>query len=146
MASDENCIFCKIIAGQIPVAKVYEDEEVLAFMNLQQIQPGHTLVIPKVHYANIYEITDEALVQVTKVAARIARAAKQAFDASGIQLLQNNGSVAWQSVWHLHQHVIPRYEGDVGHDLYAIWTRGTIATPEELEANAAKLREALARL
>jgi histidine triad (HIT) family protein len=143
MKSQENCLFCKIIAGQIPAAKVYEDEEVLAFMNLQQTQPGHTLVIPKAHYENIYEITDEALVQVAKTAARIARAAKKAFAAQGIQMLQNNGAEAWQSVWHLHQHVIPRYKDDIGHDLFAIWTRGTPATPEELEANAAKLRAAL---
>jgi histidine triad (HIT) family protein len=143
MASQENCLFCKIIAGQIPAAKVYEDENVLAFMNLQQTQPGHTLVIPKAHYENIYEITDEALAQVAKTAARIARAAKKAFAAPGIQMLQNNGSEAWQSVWHLHQHVIPRYKDDIGHDLFAIWTRGTPATPEELEANAAKLRAAL---
>lgn len=143
MKSDSSCLFCKIIAGQIPSAKVYEDENVYVFMNLQQTQPGHSLIIPKDHYENVFEITDEALTQVALTAARIARATKQAFNADGIQMLQNNGSSSWQSVFHLHQHVIPRYKGDIGPDLYAIWTKGVPASPEELEANAAKIRAVL---
>lgn len=140
---DENCIFCRIIAGQLPAAKVYEDDNVLVFMNLQQTQPGHSLVIPKDHFESIFDITDEALAQVAQASARIGRATKKAFNADGIQMLQNNGPVSWQSVFHLHQHVIPRYKGDVGHDLFAIWSRGAPATPEQLEANAAKIRAAL---
>jgi histidine triad (HIT) family protein len=143
MARDANCLFCKIIEGQIPSAKVYEDENVYVFMNLQQTQPGHSLIIPKDHYENVFEITDEALAKVAQAAKKIAIATKQAFNADGIQMLQNNGSSSWQSVFHLHQHVIPRYKGDIGPDLYAIWTKGTNATPQELEANAAKIRAAL---
>ncbi len=143
MANNPNCLFCKIIAEQIPAARVYDDDNVFVFMNLQQTQPGHALVIPKDHYENVFEITDEALTQVALASARVARAVKKAFNADGVQMLQNNGSSSWQSVFHLHQHVIPRYQGDVGHDLYAIWTRGTPATAEELEANAAKIRAAL---
>ncbi len=141
--SKENCLFCKIVAGQIPAAKVYEDEQVLAFMNLQQIQPGHTLVIPKNHYENVFDINDETLTHVALTSKRLASAIKAAFNAEGIQMLQNNGSSSWQSVFHLHQHVIPRYQGDVGQNLYAIWTSGVAASPEELASNAAKIRAQL---
>jgi len=143
MLTNENCIFCKIVAGQLPSAKVYEDEQALVFMNLQQMQPGHCLVIPKEHYENIFEIPDDLLGQVSKLSAKIARAVKKAYTAEGIHLLQNNGTAAWQSVPHLHQHVIPRYPNDIGYDLIAIWTKGTAASSAELETNAAKIRQAL---
>jgi len=136
---DENCIFCKIIAGEIPSAKVYEDETVLAFMNLQQKNPGHTLVIPKEHYPNVYEIPDELAGYVAQVAARLARVIKTQFGAAGINILQNNEPAAMQSVFHFHSHVIPRYVGD---DLLAIW-RAAPATPEELTTNAEKIRAGL---
>jgi histidine triad (HIT) family protein len=136
---DVNCIFCKIIAGDIPSAKVYEDEIVLAFMNLQQKNPGHTLVIPKEHYPNIYETPDELVGYVAQIAARIARVVKTQFGAAGINILQNNEPAAMQSVFHFHSHVIPRYAGD---DLLAIW-RSAPATPEELSTNAEKIRSGL---
>ncbi len=140
MPVDPNCLFCKIIAGQIPSAKVYEDDKVFAFMNLQQKNPGHTLVIPKEHHRNLYDISEEVAAEVARVTVRLAKAIKAAFQPDGLNALQNSEPAAMQSVFHYHLHLIPRYEGD---DLFAIW-RSPAATPEELNTNAAKIRAELA--
>ncbi|NWJ48720.1 MAG: HIT family protein [Chloroflexi bacterium] len=136
---DENCIFCKIVAGKLPSAKAYEDDKVLVFMNLQQKNPGHTLVIPKVHYPNIYEIPDDYVSYVAQVGARVARALKRQFEPLGVNLLQNNEPAAMQSVFHYHVHVIPRYKDD---DLLAIW-KASASSPDVLNANAEKLKAGL---
>ncbi|HEX2912292.1 MAG TPA: HIT family protein [Chloroflexia bacterium] len=134
-----DCLFCKIIQGQLPSAKVYEDEKIYAFMNLQQKNPGHTLIVPKEHHRNIYDISEEAASEVAKVSIRLAKAIKAAFNPDGINSLQNSEPAAMQSIFHYHLHLIPRYKGD---DLLAIW-RSPAATPEELNANAERIRAAL---
>ncbi|MEN2767713.1 HIT family protein [Ornithinibacillus xuwenensis] len=109
----ENCIFCKIIAGEIPSAKVYEDEDVYAFLDISQVTKGHTLVIPKTHTKNIYETPSEVASSLFARVPKIANAIKAAFQPSGMNLLNNNEPAADQSVFHLHIHLIPRYgEGD----------------------------------
>jgi histidine triad (HIT) family protein len=136
---DENCIFCKIVAGNLPSAKVYEDEDVLVFMNLQQKNPGHSLVISKAHYANVYELPEDLTAKTAIVAKRIAVAVKKAFECDGVNVLQNNEPASMQSVFHYHIHVIPRYKGD---DLLGIWA-SPAAKPEVLAANAEKIKTAL---
>lgn len=112
MAHDD-CIFCKIIEGDIPSAKVYEDEHVLAFLDISQVTKGHTLVIPKKHVKNIYETPSEVASELFARVPRIANAIKAAFQPVGMNLLNNNEAPADQSVFHLHIHLIPRYgEGD----------------------------------
>lgn len=110
----EDCLFCKIIDGELPSAKVYEDEYVYAFMDISQITKGHTLVIPKTHTRNIYE-TDEKTAK--KFFARIplvANAIKKAFNPVGLNMLNNNEILAGQTVYHLHMHLIPRYDENDG--------------------------------
>lgn len=136
---DPNCIFCKIVAGQLPSAKVYEDDRVLAFMNLQQKNPGHTLIIPKQHVVNMYDISEDTAADVARVAVRIGKAVKKRFRPDGVNMLQNSEPAAMQSVMHYHVHVIPRYFGD---DLFEIW-ESEAATPEELNRNAERIRDTL---
>jgi histidine triad (HIT) family protein len=109
----EDCIFCKIIDGEIPSAKVYEDDHVYAFLDISQVTKGHTLVIPKVHTKNIYETPAEVASELFARVPKIANAIKAAYQPAGLNLLNNNEPAADQSVFHLHIHLIPRYgEGD----------------------------------
>lgn len=107
-----RCIFCKIINKEIPSKIVYEDELVLAILDLSQATYGHTLVIPKKHYENIYEIDDETLAHLIKIVKKLAIKIKNKLNASGINILNNNETAAGQSVMHLHFHIIPRYDND----------------------------------
>lgn len=108
-----DCIFCKIINGEIPNAKVFENEHVYAFLDISQVSKGHTLVIPKVHKENVFELTPEIAQQIFEVVPSIANAIKKEFNPIGMNLLQNNGEQAGQSVFHFHLHLIPRYgKGD----------------------------------
>lgn len=110
-----DCIFCKIIQGEIPSAKVYEDENLLAFLDITQVTPGHTLVIPKKHVQDIYAYDDEIASLIAKKLPVIARAIKEAFpDCKGINILNNNEPTAYQSVFHTHWHIIPRYHAEDG--------------------------------
>lgn len=106
-----DCIFCKIINKEIPANIVYEDEHVLAFLDITQGTKGHTLVIPKVHSKNILETDDETLNHVFKATKKVAQAIKKAFDPIGLNIL-NNTDKPLQSVFHFHVHIIPRYEDD----------------------------------
>ncbi|NCC49965.1 MAG: HIT family protein [Spartobacteria bacterium] len=112
MSSD--CIFCKIVKGEIPSAKVYEDDDLLAFIDVGPIIKGHTLVIPKEHYDNIAATPVDVLQKLIKLVQRIAGAQMNALDADGVNIIQNNGEVAGQAVPHIHFHVIPRFKDD-GH-------------------------------
>ena len=114
-----DCIFCKIINGEIPSAKVYEDENVLAFLDIGQVTKGHTLVIPKVHKENVFELTDEIAANVFSAVPKLANAIKAAYDPIGLNVLQNNGEAAGQSVFHFHMHLIPRY--GKGDGFGAVW-------------------------
>src|SRR5699024_6064068 len=103
-----DCVFCKIINGEIPSSKVYEDENVLAFLDLSQVTKGHTLVIPKNHEENIYELSEESAKAVFTAVPKIARAIKATYDPIGMNMLNNNGKDAGQSVFHYHVHLLPR--------------------------------------
>src|SRR5690625_3537280 len=103
----DDCLFCKIIDGDIPSAKVYEDEHVYAFLDISQVTKGHTLVIPKKHVKDIYELDEEIASTLFSRVPKIAKAIKQAYQPVGINLLNNNEIAAGQSVFHLHIHVLP---------------------------------------
>lgn len=105
-----NCIFCKIIDGEIPSYTIYEDEYVKAFLDISQATPGHTLVVPKKHIANIFEYDSEMAAQIFSRIPKIANAIKRsAPDILGMNIVNNNGEIAYQSVFHSHIHLIPRY-------------------------------------
>ncbi len=108
---DPDNIFAKIIRGELPAFKVYEDEHTLAFMDIMPQVEGHTLVIPKAGGANIFDLSDEALRATITTTKKVASAVKQAFSAEGIMIAQLNGSAAGQTVFHLHFHVLPRNAG-----------------------------------
>jgi len=108
----DDCIFCKIAAGQIPSTKVYEDDNVLAFMDIGPISEGHTLVIPKRHYGKLDQCDPDTLTKISACLGRIAGAVKEAMNAEGYNVLCNNGRAAGQLVDHVHFHVIPRNSGD----------------------------------
>lgn len=108
-----DCIFCRIIDGRLPASKVYEDELVVAFMDLYPINPGHLLVVPKRHAAQLHELDEDTGAHLFRIAMRLERALRRTdVRCQGTNLLQNNGSVAMQEVFHVHVHVIPRYSGD----------------------------------
>jgi len=107
-----DCLFCKIIAGEIPSTKIYEDDNVFAFLDIAPVNPGHTLVIPKEHTPNIYEMSEKTLGYVMGVVKKLSSATKDALQADGINLEMNNDTVAGQVIFHAHLHVIPRFEGD----------------------------------
>lgn len=137
-----DCIFCKIIAGDIPSAKVYEDENVLAFLDISQVTKGHTLVIPKVHQKNVFELTPEVASNLFKVVPKLANAINKQFQPIGLNVVNNNGEAAGQSVFHFHIHLIPRY-GD-GDGFGAVWKTHTDQyTPEDLQNIAKTIAEGL---
>lgn len=107
-----SCIFCRLIAGDIPSAKVFEDEHTLAFMDLGQVNPGHVLVATRRHAATLWDTTPEEAAAVMRTAHRVAAAARAVFQPAGLMLLQANGAVAGQTVAHFHLHVVPRHEAD----------------------------------
>ena len=134
-----ECIFCKLIAGQIPSARVHEDALTLAFMDLGQVNPGHVLVASKRHAATLFDLTPEEAGAVMQTARRVALAAQAAFQPEGITLLQANGAVAGQTVGHFHIHVLPRHAGD-GVDL--AWPRKEPG-PAAMQQYAEQLKAAL---
>ena len=107
-----NCIFCKIVVGQIPCFKVYEDDTVLAFLDIGPLVKGHTLVIPKTHYVTVMDIPPEALGAINQRIPKITRAVLAVTGATACHVLVNNGTEAMQSVHHLHYHILPRSSGD----------------------------------
>ena len=109
---DENCIFCKIAAGEIPGAKLYEDDLFRVVLDLGPANKGHCLVIPKDHYANVFEMPEEVAGKAFIVAKRIATKMQEVTGCDGVNILQNNGPAAGQTVFHFHMHIIPRWEND----------------------------------
>ncbi|WP_420228542.1 HIT family protein [Staphylococcus aureus] len=106
-------IFGKILTGEIPSFKVYEDDYVYAFLDISQVTKGHTLLIPKKASANIFETDEETMKHIGAALPKIANAIKRAFNPDGLNIIQNNGEFADQSVFHIHFHLIPRYENDI---------------------------------
>jgi histidine triad (HIT) family protein len=119
LSCHDNCIFCKIVNGDIPAAKVYEDEDVLAFLDISQVTKGHTLVIPKLHQENVFELKPETAKQLFSVVPKIANAINETYEPLGLNILNNNGKAAGQAVFHYHLHLIPRYGKGDGYG--AVW-------------------------
>jgi len=134
-----ECVFCRIVNGQIPSAKVHEDELTLAFMDIGEVNPGHVLVAVKPHVENIFSLDDTLAAAVFQTAARVARAVKKAYSPEGVTLYQANGPAAGQTVFHFHLHLVPRYDKD---GMHFTWPAKN-PPREQLEANAAKLRAVL---
>lgn len=109
---DENCIFCKIAAGEIPSATLYEDRDFRVIMDVSPASKGHALILPKEHYANLYELDDELAAKVLVLAKKMITKLKDIVGCDGYNVLQNNGTAAGQTVFHFHMHLIPRYEND----------------------------------
>ena len=127
---DTNCIFCKIINGEIPSTRIYEDDDFVIMLDIGPASFGHALLIPKDHYANIYEMPEELLSKCICLARKWGEKMVKAFGADGLNLVQNNGLAAGQTVFHYHLHLIPRYDKDgVGE----LWTPGTLSDEQRKE-------------
>ena len=108
----DDCIFCKIANGEIPSKTLYEDEEFRVILDLGPAAKGHALILPKEHYANLYELPDETAAKVMQLAKKMAVQMREELQCDGFNLVQNNGEIAGQTVFHFHMHLIPRYEND----------------------------------
>lgn len=109
---DPSCLFCKIVKGKEKAFKVFEDENTFAFLDKFPASKGHSIVVPKKHRKNIFELKDEEVSQVFKTVKKVSEGVKKAFSPKGINILQSNGKKAGQEIFHFHTHVVPRYEGD----------------------------------
>ena len=139
--SAHSCIFCKIIQGEIPSSIVYQDEHVIAFLDINPINPGHVLIVPKQHYASLKEVPTEMAMQLFKVVLDVEKAVwvTEGVRCEGTNLLQNNGKSAWQDVFHVHFHVIPRFKGDQ----FKIKIEAGKPSREELDMMATHIRNGL---
>jgi len=135
-----DCVFCRIVARQIPATVVHEDAETLAFMDIGQVNPGHVLVACKAHVENVYGLQDAQAAAAFRAAAKVARAIRAAFDPPGLSIYQANGKPAGQTVFHFHLHVLPRHDSD---GMQLVWP---VKNPprEKLEEYAAQIRARLA--
>ncbi|HEX2015918.1 MAG TPA: HIT domain-containing protein [Solirubrobacteraceae bacterium] len=131
-----DCIFCRILTGELPAEVVAEDERTVTFMDIHPATRGHVLVIPRAHAQDLHHVSPEDLDACARAAQRAARSARERLGADGVNLLNAAGPAAWQTVFHFHIHVIPRYEGD---PLRLPWVPGP-GDPAEIAAAAAELR------
>lgn len=131
---DPDCIFCKIIAGQIPCCKVYEDDACLAFLDLAPFEEGHTLVIPKFHAATLLDLPADVLPSILPAVQKVAALLKERLPCDGFNVMQNNGACALQVVQHVHFHVIPRWNGHP-----AKWAPGKYEEPDGMQKMHARL-------
>ena len=132
----DDCIFCSIVSGEAPATIVDEDEHTIAFMDIHPWTRGHALVIPREHHKNLYEIDEETLCQVMTAAKRLSLKVRDTLDADGVNLLNSTERAAWQTVFHFHVHVIPRYEDDP----LELPVRPQEGDPDEIKEIAEKLR------
>ncbi|SEW38609.1 HIT family protein [[Clostridium] fimetarium] len=123
----DDCIFCRLANGDIPTNALYEDDIVKAIFDLSPASMGHIIILPKEHFDNLYSIDEETAAHVFKVATRLAKAIKEALNCDGMNILQNNGEIAGQTVFHFHMHIIPRYLGD---NVKFSWNQGKISEDE----------------
>lgn len=137
--SGDDCIFCKMVAGEVPVTKIYEDEVVLSFLDIGPLSDGHTLVIPKQHFERLHECPAELLGRIGSCLGKIAKAVSAAMNPDGYNVLCNNGRAAGQLVGHLHFHIIPRNAGDGVFDRWPAYKY----KEGKIEAIAAEIRENL---
>ena len=133
---DEDCIFCKIIAGEIPCARVYEDESILAFLDINPIAKGHTLVVPKAHHPTLLEFDPALGAPLMRALQRVAKVVQAEVMAGGFNVIQNNFTCAGQMVFHAHWHIIPRCENDGLPD----WVGGRYADSQEMQQLADDIR------
>jgi histidine triad (HIT) family protein len=136
MAEVEDCIFCKILAGELSAETLQEDEHTVAFMDINPWTRGHAVVVARRHSRNLYEIEDEDLERTTVAAKRLALTMRDRLACDGVNLLNSCEAAAWQTIWHFHIHVIPRYDDDP----LELPTRPQQAEPDELKAVADELR------
>ena len=133
-----DCLFCRIVAGELPSTRVHEDDRVIALMDIFPATRGHVLVIPRAHAADLRDVAPDDLAAAAAAAQLLAGRAFDRLGADGVTVMQSNGAAAWQTVFHYHVHVIPRYDGD---PLVLPWTPGGEPAPaEELEAIASAYR------
>jgi histidine triad (HIT) family protein len=142
-AVTEDCVFCQIIQKKAPASIIYEDEQVVAFLSNRPVNEGHTLVAPKKHYENIYEIPEEEAGYLFKIAKRVAHAVRDATGAEGIRIVQNNGWAAGQVIFHLHVHVIPLASNEGFIHGKAFHDPTNPRSAELLEMDAEKIRQHL---
>ncbi|MDO4633470.1 MAG: HIT family protein [Eubacteriales bacterium] len=128
--SDQNCIFCRIAAGEIPSATLFEDEKFRVILDVGPAAKGHTLILPKKHYANIMEMPPELVGEAFRLAKKAAEKQAEVLGCDGVNVLQNNGEAAGQTVFHFHIHVIPRFKGD---KVSVGWKPGTLSDADKEE-------------
>jgi histidine triad (HIT) family protein len=132
----EQCVFCRIVRKELSASHVYEDDRTIAFLDFKPINEGHTLVVPRKHYENIHEISDEDVAYLFKTVKKVASVVKKGLNADGISIFQNNGRAAGQVVFHIHVHVIPRFGEQK-------MRQRQNATKEELDEVAERIRQHL---
>ncbi|MBQ7585987.1 MAG: HIT family protein [Desulfovibrionaceae bacterium] len=132
----DNCIFCAIVQGQIPSSKVFESEHLYAFLDLNPANKGHTLIVPRLHCADILDVNPVIGKEFIDAVQRIARAVMSVTGSSGFNVIQNNGKVAGQEIFHLHWHIIPRFENDG----FSLWKPGSYDSKEEMNRLAAAIK------
>ena len=134
---DQNCIFCKIAAGEIPSTTIYEDDDFRVILDIEPASKGHALILPKEHYANLYELDDAVATKALVVAKKVITEMTEVLGCDGYNVLQNNGPAAGQTVFHFHMHLIPRYKED---DVKIGWKLGKLTdeVKQEIIAKLAK--------
>jgi histidine triad (HIT) family protein len=140
MISGHDCIFCKIVAGTSPCQEIYQDSATLSFMDINPANDGHCLVIPKMHFETVFEMSPDAFAAVARAVTQVARAVNDVLKPGGISVVQANGELAGQTVPHVHVHVLPRRTGD---DLLLSWDRNRT---DQDKADGARVAEIAARL
>ena len=135
----EDCVFCNIVNGDIPSNTIYENSEFKVIMDISPATKGHVLVLPKEHFKDIYDIDAETAGKLFQLAAVVARALKEVLHCDGLNIIQNNGEIAGQTVFHFHMHLIPRYEGD---DVTVKWKEHSMDA-EEMDQLRKDIRKAL---
>ena len=125
----DDCIFCKLANGVIPTNSLYEDDVVKVIFDAGPASSGHVLILPKEHFDNVYALDDDTAAHVFQVAVKVAKALKEGLNLEGLNIVQNNGEIAGQTVFHFHMHIIPRYKGDT---VNVGWKPGEV-TDEEIE-------------
>jgi len=135
---ESDCLFCGIVAGDVPAQIVDSDDHTVAFMDINPATPGHALVVPRAHSRDLMDVSDEDLERTTVAARRLAKRIRRALEPAGFNVLNSCGRAAWQTIYHFHLHVIPRYEDD---PLKLPWVPGP-GEPDKIEALAGRIREA----
>ena len=141
MTFDEACIFCKIVQKQAPASIVYENENIIAFLDIRPLNLGHTLIIPKAHYQGIFDMPEKELIEIYKASKELSIAVKIATNSDGISIIQQNGKAAGQDIFHFHVHVVPRFEGQKLPNFSAL----TEVERPKLETEAKKIKNALSK-